>query len=153
MACSHALLCSPALGAVPKRQNRIQSPIITRIRWCHTPTYRMPGTNRACMTLGMQTETLTPGVQNTTQERTIMQDRQNQAIADCEFLESTKTVGPSRYAQMTPEIYEIFERWDIDATSIAPSQAIAIIREKSEASDGCFFCSKADCQNECLSSV
>ena len=82
-----------------------------------------------------------------------MQDRQNQAIADCKFLESTKTVGPSRYAQMTPEIYEIFERWDIDATLIAPSQAIAIIREKSEPSDVCFFCSKADCQNECLSSV
>jgi hypothetical protein len=79
-----------------------------------------------------------------------MQDRKNQAIADCEFLESTKTVGPSRYAQMTPEIYRIFERWDIDGTLIAPSQAIAIIREKSESSDGCFFCSEDGCNNDCM---
>jgi hypothetical protein len=75
---------------------------------------------------------------------------QNQAVVDCEFLESTKTAGPSRYAQMTPEIYSIFERWDIDGTMVSPSKAIAIIREKSGLSDACFFCSKAECNNECM---
>jgi len=79
-----------------------------------------------------------------------MQDRQNQAIADCEFLESTKTVGPSRYAQMTPEIYQIFERWDINAAMVSPSQAIAEIREKSQLKGACFFCSKEECNNECM---